>query len=188
MMSKVVFIVFYLEWFLLGFICLAIIALCGTSKYCLMIPIFFFGLLAYYFVINSSIRSITKTIIIVILVISMSVLLVYVSCETVYATSEIPSWSSLVADYLKYSDLLEICRDKMKTEFSEVTTRTHPKFQDKLDVLANIQACTSSLEQVDHEATQFYGKTVSSELGKDPQIPTSNKRAFETSFEGPSKR
>jgi hypothetical protein len=76
----------------------------------------------------------------------------------------------------------------MKTDFSEVTTRTHPKYEDKLDILARIQDCTSSLKQVDQEAEQFYGKTVSSELGKDPQIPTSNKRAFETSFEGPSKR
>lgn len=187
-MSKLVFIIFYLEWFLLGFIYLAIIAICGTSKYSFIFSIFFFGVLAYYFVINSSIRSITKTIIIVILFISMLALLVYVSCETVYATGEIPSWSSLVADYSYYSDHLESCRNKMKTDFSEVTTRTHPKYEDKLDILARIQDCTSSLKQVDQEAEQFYGKTVSSELGKDPQIPTSNKRAFETSFEGPSKR
>ena len=76
----------------------------------------------------------------------------------------------------------------MKTEFFDVTSRSHPKFEDKLDCMANLNACTSSLEQIDKEAVQFYGKTVSSELGKEPQIPISSKRVFEGSFIGPSKR
>ena len=104
------FFFFYLEWFILGSIFIAIIALCGTSKYSLISFIIFLAVIAYYFVINAKIHNITKAIIIVILLISVLPLLIYASCVTVYASDGIPLWSQLVADYSDYSNALEKTR------------------------------------------------------------------------------
>jgi len=94
----------------------------------------------------------------------------------------------LLANYLQDSNSLESERERMRTEFSDVTSRSHPKYEDRLDCIENIKTCKENMDLSDNEALKFYGKTISSELGQEPQMPTINKRGFEDSSLGPNKR
>lgn len=188
MMHILFYIFYYLEWFILGAIFTAIVFICGTTKYIFTTFVISLGVLGYYFVINANIRNITKSIIIVILFISILPLLIYVSCETASATEGISVWNRLVEEYLQYSNDLESHRERMKTEFSDVTRSDPIKFENKLDCMENMKTCQDNMDSVDNEALKFHGKTVSSELGQEPQMPTSNKRGFEDSSLGPNKR
>ena len=188
MMNMIVFFLYYLELFILGSIFVAMIAICGTTKYTLTTFIIFLGVLAYYYVINAKIRNITKAIVIVIIFTSILLLLLYVTCETASATGNIPLWSELVANYLEDSKHLDSARQLMKTVYHEATSPSHPLYEDKKDCMERINYSRYNLEVTDNEAVKYYGKTVSSELGKEPEIPTSNKRGMEDSSLGPNKR
>lgn len=94
----------------------------------------------------------------------------------------------MVEEYLQYSNDLESHRERMRTEFSDVTRSDPIKFENKLDCMENMKTCQDNMDSVDNEALKFHGKTVSSELGQEPQMPTSNKRGFEDSSLGPNKR
>lgn len=188
MMHILVFFFCHLEWFILGAIFTAIVVICGTTKYILTTFVIFLGVLGYCFVINAKIRNITKAIIIVILLISILPLLIYVSSETAYATGGIPLWDDLVADYLQDSNILESERQRMITEFSNVARSDTVKWENRLDCMANIKTCQDNMDVTDNEAFKYYGKTVSSGLGQEPQMPLSNKRGFEDFSTGPNKR
>lgn len=94
----------------------------------------------------------------------------------------------MVALYLQDSNILESERQRMRTEFSNVTRSDTIKWENKLDCIENIKTCQENLNLTDNEALKYHGKTVSSELGQEPQMPTSNKRGFEDSSTGPNKR
>jgi len=94
----------------------------------------------------------------------------------------------LVEEYLQYRSDLESHREIIRTEFSDVTTSDHIKFENKLDCMANMKTSQENMDSVDNQALKYFGKTVSSELGQEPQMPTSNKRGFEDSSLGPNKR
>jgi hypothetical protein len=172
---------FIVDFFILFSFPLMLVPIIGLFKTGLLLVICLLVLLLQFLLSKTSLPDLIISIIVWTVGISLLVLFLISLTDVCYAMGSEKSWDALKQEYDGYVALLEECRLKMNTIYSNVNSLDAAGLENRKDVIANMDYLDFNMKDTDQEARMRFAKPVSSELASSSELPSSNKRTLDGS-------